>query len=339
VAGQSFHGDEAQSHVLPGSEYQFGEASRPGMSEERETHQPVGRQHEDFYDEDDGDGTSQDEQNLADHGFNWEQSTNAENGPLVDKYVSHQHDPEGNHIATHTIHNADGRWHLESSPLGSADDPMASYTSHGFSADAVDKYRQNAAEALLHQRGYEPLRGRTGWARHWTKSDPGGYEHEIHFPEEGGFRGSTINHDVFPSAGTFASNGVKTHHSYDLADVVREQDRMSKGMHPGGTQDYRLTRDELLGHPSVAALGQPGYVSDNFYGDGKVGKAIWRMPHPEGNHLGVNAEATYDWDKGGYDFKYTHDGVPLAATHNYVPAGAPVHVPGRQSRPTLEGSS
>jgi hypothetical protein len=160
------------------------------------------------------------------------------------------------------------------------------------------------------------------------------YEHEIFFPEsEGGFTGQTLNNSM--QHGNWATNGSQSHHSHDLADVVREQDDLGRGRHPGGVQDHRLSSDELLNDPSVSRLGRPTTMSSNFYGDGRVGRANWHMPHPETPH-GVNAEAVYNWDKGGYDFKYTSDGVRLAPTHNYVPEGAPVHVPGRAPQLSLE---
>ena len=159
------------------------------------------------------------------------------------------------------------------------------------------------------------------------------YKHEIVFPEHGGFTGNTTNPDM--EHHQFARNGTQSHNADDLADVVREQDRLSQGLHPGGAQDNRISKDELLGDPSVARLGQPSSVSDDFWGDKKIGRASWHIPHPEEHAQPIHAEANYNWDKGGYDFKYTHDGVPLYPTSSHFPAGAPVHVPGRHTRSPL----
>lgn len=356
VAGQSFRGEEAQSHVMPGSHYDFGRGnwesgqpeprreyvdhpySSPSQEEQsawdaaeqhalpgemlphRENwtardwqmfhYQPPqgGRPHV-WDDPGDEDRPTEDERSLLEgHGFDDLSS------PGV--YVRQQHDPEGRHVATHVIRhdpNTD-RWRLDT-------DRQHEHSEHHYANidDAIDKYRDNAAFALLPRRGYH-LEG-----NHWTRSDPGGYEHEIHFPEWGGFEGST-------SGPTRSPHDRWTQRSdHDLADVVREQDHLGRGEHPGGGRDFRLTRDELLNDPSVARLGRPAWVSDDFHGDGRVGSASWVLSHPDTPHR-VHAEATYDWGKGGYDFRYTQDGIPLAVTHNYVPEGAPVHVPGRQSQ-------
>lgn len=314
------------------------------------SHSPV-RGHQPEPDENDEDGgVSQDEQDLADHGFDWranDPTAGTPGNPYTPEtpghYYRYQHDPEGNHIATHTISPiGNGRWRLESGP-SDTQDFLTSYTEHMHAGDALDKYRQNAAEALLPQRGYEPHRGRTGWATHWTRTDhaPGSnnrhedYEHEISMPEGGGFLGQTENGTFFPHS-QFALNGNQAHHAHDLADVVREQDRLGRGVHPGGHQDHRVTSEELHADPTVARLGRPETTSTPW-GDGRVGRMTWRLPSPpHGRDLPVNAEANYNWDTGNYDFKYTHDGTTLAATHNYVPDGAPVTVPGRQPQLSLD---
>lgn len=325
-AGMSFSDEGERAHVMPGSHYNW-------ENPESEWHHP------DMFDEP-GEEENRDQDILHEHGFDWravDPTAGTPENPYTPgtpgEYYRHQHTPEGDHVATHVIRQnpGDRRWSLESEP---ADTPGFSDHSsvHGFLPDAIDQYRQNAAEALLPKRGYEPERGRTGWARNWTRTDPGGYEHEIHFPEEGGFAGSTINQDRFP-AGSFAPHGTVRHNSDDLADVVREQDRTGQGMHPGGDQDFRLSKAELLNDPSVAGLGQPSTISDNFWGDNKVGRASWHLPHPTDP---IHAEAVYNWDKGGYDFKYTHDGIQLYPHQTLFPAGAPTHVPGRQYRLPIE---
>lgn len=349
AAGQSFHGDEAQSHVLPGLHYHNDADWETGLR-----HEPSGQQEQSArwqpheYD----DNTSEEErdridQKLADNGFNWEahdETAGSPENPLSPetpgKWVKHQLDTEGNHVATHTLTNDEGhqpgQWSVHTE-LGTHGLPVTfSHSVHGAGENGLDwaleKYKNNAAEAMLPNHGYE--RGPGGvWSR--TDETPHGtYEHEIfnsdHEDGRGGvgFTGNTVNPEM--------RLGSRDTHSHDLADVVREQHRMSQGLHPGGPQDHRLSRSELLSDPTVARLGAPARVSDNFHGDGKVGSASWQFPHPEGHAQPVNAEATYNWDKGGYDFKYTHDGVPLAASHNAVPAGAPAHVPGRQLSLPLE---
>jgi len=176
---------------------------------------------------------------------------------------------------------------------------------------------------------------------HWTRvdTDPQSgaeYYHEISNQpyDHQGWLGQTHASNFNRS---YAPEGTRTQSVQpDLADVVREHDRIGRGLHPGGSQDYRTTKTELLSDPSVARLGEPHWVSDNFYGDGKVGKALWTLPHPTDTEHPINAEATYNWDKGGYDFGYTHDGVRLYPNHEHFPAGAPVHVPGRQTQLPLE---
>lgn len=347
AAGQSFSGDEAESHVLPGSHYhpdadwETGLRHEPSGGSAPSTWQP----HE--YD----DNTSDEEreridQKLGDNGFNWEardETAGTADNPLSPetpgKWVKHQLDTEGNHVATHTLTNDEGnlpgQWSVNTE-LGTHGLPVTfPHSVHGAGENGLDwaleKYKNNAAEAMLPNHGYQRHNGM------WSRSDEtphGTYEHEIfnsdHEDGRGGvgFTGNTVNPEM--------QNGSRSHHSHDLTDVVREQHRMSQGMHPGGAQDHRLSRSELLSDPTVARLGAPARVSDSFYGDGKVGSATWQFPHPEGHARPVNAEATYNWDKGGYDFKYTHDGVPLAASHNAVPAGAPAHVPGRQLSLPLE---
>ncbi len=341
AAGQSFHGDEAQSHVLPGSEYDFG----TGLYNEREQRAPTERFQE--YGNEDYE-VPQHEQDLENLGFNWQNRGN-QNTTLVGEYqegeyVRHQHDPEGRHIATHIIHHVPqaNTWHVERTDPSDSNFAYES-SEHQFPGDAISRYHDNAERALLPTRGYEPHRGRSGAITHWTRTDTDPhsgqvYEHEIENQPDEGERVSTgwLGHTVSEGM-TAPSHGTRPLREQDLADVVREQGRTGRGLHPGGSQDHRLTRDELLGDPSVARLGTPGHISDNFYGDGRVGQAHWHLPHPESEHP-VHVEATYNWDKGGYDFKYTHDGTWLAASHNAVPAGAPAHVPGRQPRLPLESA-
>ena len=235
-------------------------------------------------------------------------------------------------------------WHVESTDPSDSNFAYES-SEHRFAGDAISRYHDNAERALLPTRGYEPHRGRSGAITHWTRTDTDPhsgqtYEHEIeNQPNEGertgtGWLGHTVSEGMIaPSYGTHA---LRRH---DLADVVREQDRTGRGLHPGGSQDYRTSKNELLADPSVARLGTPSYISDNFHGDGKVGKAIWQLPHPTDTEHPINVEANYNWDKGGYDFGYTHDGQRIYPTSEHFPAGAPVHVPGRQTRLPLEGAS
>lgn len=338
-AGMTFddHEDEGRAHVMPGSAYDFNSpdddwrsiSNGPG----EDSAEPLPH-----------------EQDLADLGFNWRRRGDPNTTPagehLEGEYVRDQHTPEGQHMATHTIRRVpySNTWHVEST--GPSDSNFAYESSdHQFPHDAISRYHDNAERALLPARGYEPHRGRSGAITHWTRTDTGPtgdtYEHEIsNQPVNGegndqGWLGHTVSENMIAP-----SHGTRPLHRYDLADVVREQDRTGRGLHPGGAQDYRLTRGELLGDPSVSSLlGNPGYVSDNFFGDGKVGSAHWSIPHPTDIERPINAEATYNWDKGGYDFKYTHDGLPIHPASPHFPAGAPVHVPGRQTRIPLEGAS
>lgn len=312
---------------------------------QRAVHPPT-RQHEDEEDYE----PPEHERAFEELGFNWENRGDRDTTPVgiyqEGQYVRHQHTPEGEHIATHTIYRdpATNSWHTEYSP---ADTPgfVESHTQHQWPHDAITQYHHNAEQALLPQRGYQPHRGRSGVITRWTRTDtsPTGdvYEHEIsNQPPSGegnapGWLGQTFG-DHFNQV--YAPHGMRNQPvQTDLADVVREHDRIGRGLHPGGAQDYRITRNELLNDPSVARLGEPRHVSDGFFGDGKVGSARWSWSHPHWPHP-INAEATYNWDKGGYDFKYTTDGTTLAASHNYVPEGAPMHVPGRQMRLPIEGS-
>lgn len=374
AAGQTFHGDESQSHVLPGSHYRpegFSDDAWERFHSEREQRvQPTWtaqdqedheqmreRQYRELHrvngydDEDDEEPTEDDRMSdtLAQHGFNWEPKDPTAGTPenpispeTPGKWVKHQLDMDGNHVATHTLTNDEGhqpgQWKLETE-LGEHGSPVTFGTSiHGEGESglewALHKYKSNAAEAELPRYGYEPEYGPAN-IRRWVRTDPGpeipgrrheDYEHEIVFPESG-FGGTTTNHTHMAHP-RFSPNGSKYTHSYDLADVVREQHQMGQGSHPGGTQDYRLTREELEADPTVARLGRPESTS-TYWGDGRITRMTWRLPKPEGSPHHVNAEANYNWDKGGYDFKYTHDGSWLAATHNYVPEGAPIHIPGR----------
>lgn len=345
AAGQSFHGDEAQSHVLPGSAY---DPEPQGMSDsdwerfhsEREQRAPTNRFQE--YEDEDYE-VPQHEQDLADLGFNWQNRGDPNTTPVGEyqegEYVRHQHDPEGRHIATHTIRRVPytNTWHVESTDPSDSNFAYES-SEHHFPGDAISRYHDNAERALLPTRGYEPHRGRSGAVTHWTRTDTDPhsgrtYEHEIsNQPNEGehtstGWLGHTVSEGMIAP-----SHGTGPLREQDLADVVREHDRTGRGLHPGGSQDNRMTRDELLSDPSVARLGTPHHISDRFYrGDNKVGSARWSMPHPTDTERPINAEATYNWDKGGYDFKYTHDGQRLFPNHEHFPAGAPVHVPGRQT--------
>ena len=316
-AGQTFNEEgEGQSYVMPGSHYDWNDP-------ESEWHHPG------TFDEPEEENN--DEYNLEQHGFNWQRRGDPRRTPPGEyeagEYVREEHDPGGNHIATHTIHwnPASQRWNLETEPT---DTPgFSSHSSaHGTVAHAIDEYRHNTQEDMLPQRGYERPGEDPGY---WTRSDPGGYQHEIYLPDEGGFTGRTTGPRVHTGPSAHAPRNEQTYNSNDLAEIVREQERLGRGQHPGGDQDYRLTRDELLSDPSVARLGRPTTMSDNFWGDNKVGHATWHIPHTHAPH-GVYAEAIYNWDKGGYDFRYASDGIALAPTHNYVPEGAPVHVPGRR---------
>lgn len=368
MAGQTFHGDEAQSHVLPGSAYQFGESGRPGMSDEdwnrfHEVREQRARPQLD--DDDDSGDLPQHEQDLADLGFNWEHRGDPDTTPAAihqeGVYVKHQHDPEGRHLATHMIYRdpATNSWHVDSTDPSESNFSYESST-HQFPSDAISRYHDNAERAFLPTRGYEPHRGRSWAITHWTRTDtdPNSgqqYEHEIsNQPSEGervgtGWLGHTVSEGMIAP-----SHGTGPLRRQDLADVVREQDRTGRGLHPGGSQDYRITRNELLGDPSVSRLGTPNWVSD----DGKVNSALWKLPHPNppsqtvfdptapnyarevpSENPWINAEARYNWDKGGYDFGYTHNGENIHPTSEHFPAGAPVHVPGRQTRLPLEGTS
>lgn len=327
VAGQSFgDDDEGTSHVLPGSEYDFG--NNQGW-EDQGGWSPT--------DDESGDPEPH-EQDLADLGFNWQHRGDPNTTPVGEhqegEYVRHQHDPEGRHIATHTIRRVpySNTWHVESTDPSDSNFAYES-SEHRFPGEAISQYHDNAERAFLPTRGYEPHHGRSGAITHWTRTDTDPhsgqtYQHEIsNQPSEGtGWLGNTVSEGMIAP-----SHGINPLRRHDLADVVREHDRTGRGLHPGGSQDNRVTKDELLSHPSVARLGTPRRVSDGFYGDNKVGSASWSWSHPHWPHP-INAEATYNWDKGGYDFKYTSDGEWLAASHNHVPDGAPIHVPGRQTR-------
>lgn len=341
--------------------------------EHARSHMPEPRDHQ-GEDEDSGD-LPEHEQHLEELGFNWRNRGDRDTTPVGEylngEYVREQHDPEGNHVATHTMYEdpngrSDMRWHLEHSP---ADTPgfVESHTTHRFPSDAISYYHHNAEQALLPSRGYEPHRAPSGIVSHWTRVDHdpqsgAEYHHEIsNQPPSGdgnhqGWLGQTFGDHMNRS---YAPNGARNQSVQpDLADVVREHDRIGRGLHPGGSQDYRTTRDELLSDPSVASLGEPNWVHDSHFGDGKVGSANWQLPHPNppsrtvfdptapgharevpSEHPWINAEATYNWDKGGYDFGYTHNGERIYPTSEHFPAGAPVHVPGRQTRLPLEGAS
>lgn len=337
AAGQSFHGqDESRSHVLPGSAYQEEDDDLSW-----EDHYAPGSRHDsDDYEVDDeeNEGLSPTEQSFEDHGFRW-RVRNVERTPTNPsgsqaEYYREQHDPEGNHIATHVIRQDDSafgspRWSLTTALSDSRG--TANTTSHLWAHDALDRYRQNAADALLPGRGYEPDRGRTGWARSWHRSEPApdgnSYEHYISFPESGeGFSGSSRHPSL--SQPNYGNRSERVTHSFDLSDVVLEHDRISQGSHPGGRRDQRMTREQLVTHPSASVLGRPESQSTP-QGDGLISRMTWRIPHPYAPR-GVNAEAQYNWDSGNYEFRYTHDGTRLAPTHNYVPEGAPVTIPGRQ---------
>jgi hypothetical protein len=334
MAGQSFHGEgESESHVLPGSHY----------------HPDLGQRSEYDQDDDEPDDEPDDENLTANHGFDWEPQDSTAGSPgnpltpeTPGKYVKHQIDTEGNHVATHTITpggHQTGQWTLHTE-IGNHGLPVTFPESvHGSLDWALHKYKQNSAEAMLPRYGYDYERGPGGGVTYWTKSTPHpageGHEdiqHEISFPDHG-FLGQTEN---VSNGSLFAPNGSQAHHSEDLADVVREQHRLERGIHPGGIQDFRMHPTDLVADPSVASLGRPETTSTPW-GDNRVNRMTWRIPHAEAPH-GVNAEANYNWDTGNYDFGYTHDGTPLPHTHNYVPAGAPVRVPGRQPQLPLESA-
>jgi hypothetical protein len=370
AAGQSFNGDEAESHILPGSHYHNDADWETGLHspstwspEDIAAHDSLSERmpatRQDNYADGDDDEPPQHEQDLADLGFNWQHRGDPNTTPVGEhqegEYVRHQHDPEGRHVATHTMYRdpngrSDQAWHLEHND---SEDPnfAISHTTHRFPSDAISYYHHNAENALLPQRGYESHRGRSGVVTHWTRvdTDPHSgneYHHEIsnqpYAGENGNHQGwlGQTHSSSFPR--DYGYEGTRNQSvNTELADVVREHDRIGRGLHPGGSQDYRTTREELLSDPSVARLGMPHSVSDNFYRDGKVGMALWALPHPnpvDHERPHINAEATYNWDKGGYDFKYTHDGQQLHPNHPHFPAGAPVHVPGRQTSIPLESA-
>lgn len=211
AAGQSFHGDEAAAHVLPGSAYDFGDApAHGGMSdrdwerfhEERESRQWTPQEHEDHeqmnqqfhnppaffgngYDDGDEDGESdadEDQENLGVHGFDWHPQDPTAGSPenpytpeTPGKYVKYQNDLEGNHIATHTLTpggHQPGQWSLHTE----VHDPDAHVTFpesvHGNLDWALDKYKRNSAEAMLPKYDYSPTYRNNSAVRYWTREDP-----------------------------------------------------------------------------------------------------------------------------------------------------------------------
>jgi len=360
AAGQRWdEGGEAHATALPGhfqdENRAMGAPEQRGWSDEDlEAHEHVrqrGRQLDSDDEEDLEDYEDPDGDNLAAHGFNWEpvdSTAGTRENPISPdtpgKYVKHQIDLEGKHVATHTITpggNRPGQWSLHTE-LGDHGLPVTLPTSvHGDLNWALEKYKRNSAEAMLPKYGYESTNG----GQHWTRTDPSpqghtrrrdeDYEHEIFFPEHG-FMGNTINHTRLAHH-SFAPNGAKAHNSDDLTDVVREQQRLAQGIHPGGRQDHRLTPDEFKADPSVSRLGHQ-FRTDTSWGDGKLTNMSWHLPTPE-HPSGLSAHAEYNWDTGNYDFKYRdHHGGYMAPTHNYVPDGAPVTIPGRQTTIPLESA-
>lgn len=303
----------------------------------------------DFHHEQDEDGEEEEvnpeDLDFADHNFTWRHRGDVNTTPVGEyqngEYVHQQHDPEGNHIATHTIHRAsNGGWHLESGP-SDMQDFLTSITHHRTASDALDDYRQNATEALLPDRGYEPHRGRTGWITHWSKTTPApegsgmeDYNHEIITPENGGFLGQTFNDDM--RHGQFALNGSQPHFSHNLADVVREQDRLGRGIHPGGPQDFRLSREQLEADPTVSRLGRPMAAHDPWR-DNRINRMRWSFPSGDSDNPTM-AVGDYNWGTGNYDFRYEDvHGRSFDPSHPHVPEGAPVTVPGRAPQLPLEG--
>lgn len=211
------------------------------ISREPLTHQ-FPDDHEDMDGVEDDDDVDSEFEKMARHGFNWEAldpSAGTPGNPLSPetpgRYVRHQRDPEGNHIATHVIQEHAGtRYPSTNLPLWTVDSNIVGgepkRTNHTSADNALDRYRQNSAEILLPSRGYEPDRGRTGWVRSWHRTDPSAQDHHDHvidFPDFGEDGGP----DGFSGTSHSRRTGeINTHHSYDLSDVVREHDRLG-GLH------------------------------------------------------------------------------------------------------------
>ncbi len=347
TAGQTFRGDESSSHVLPGSAYNFGHGESWEAPHDTQLMSVPSELHGFFGGGDDDDEEpepNENEENLAMHGFDWEPIDPTAGSPenpytpeTPGRYFKYQHDLEGNHIAMHRItpggHRPD-QWTLETESTEHSLPVTFPTSIHGSLDWALHKYKQNSAESMLPRYGYERAStyggnnqsGTHAWSR--TTPNPSGqgpdYEHTIEFPENG-FMGSTDN---VSNGASFAPQGNVVHSSHDLADIVREQQRLEQGIHPGGARDFRLSRSELLDRPTVSNLGSP-LTHTEPWDDGRVHRMTWQLPSPSRDEHHVNAEANYNWDTGNYDFRYTHNGSALAHGHNYVPAGAPITIPGR----------